>query len=168
MAFSIYQASVPVLVRALTNLSALLDKAEAHATAKKIKPEALLQFRLFPDMLPLVSQVQIATDMSKGGAARLAQAEIPSYADTETSFEELKARLAKTIDFIQSFKPEQIDGAESRTIIVKTGGQERTFQGDAYLTTFVLPHVFFHVTTAYAILRHCGVEVGKKDFIGAL
>ena len=168
MAFSIYQASVPVLVRALTNLSALLDKAEAHATAKKIKPEALLQFRLFPDMLPLTSQVQIATDMSKGGAARLAQAEIPSYADTETTFEELKARLAKTIAFISSFKPEQIEGAESRTIVVKTGGQERTFQGDAYLTTFVIPHVFFHVTTAYAILRHCGVEIGKKDFIGAL
>src|SRR5579871_3473541 len=129
MAFSIYQASASTLVRILTNLSGLLDKAEAHCTAKKIAPEALLQFRLYPDMFPLVRQVQIATDMSKGCVARLAGADIPSYEDTETSFADLKARLAKTIDFINSFKPEQIEGAEDRTILVKTGGQERSFKG---------------------------------------
>src|SRR5882762_5886462 len=119
MAFSIYQASAPVLTRILTNLSAILDKAEAHCTARKIAPEALLQFRLYPDMFPLARQVQIATDMSKGAVARLAQADVPSYADTETTFEELRARLAKTIDFIKGFKPEQLEGSESRTITLK-------------------------------------------------
>ena len=166
MAFSIYQASVPVLARILTNLSAILDKAEAHCTARKIAPEALLQFRLYPDMFPLVRQMQIATDMAKGCVARLAGAEVPSYADTETSFEELKARLAKTVDLINSFKPEQIEGAEDRTIILKTGGQERQFKGSDYLMSFVLPNVHFHATTTYAILRHCGVELGKKDYTG--
>ena len=166
MAFSIYQASVPTLTRILTNLSAILDKAEAHCTARKIAPEALLQFRLYPDMFPLVRQVQIATDMTKGCAARLAGAEVPSYADTETTFEELKARLKKTIDFINSFKPEQIEGAESRTITLKSGGQERQYTGADYLLGYVLPHTHFHATTSYAILRHCGVEVGKKDYIG--
>lgn len=166
MAFSIYQASVPVLTRILTNLSAILDKAEAHCTERKIAPEALLQFRLYPDMFPLVRQVQIATDMSKGCAARLAGAEVPSYADTETTFAELRARLKKTIDFINSFKPEQIEGAESRTITLKTGGQERQFSGADYLMSYVLPHTHFHATTTYAILRHCGVEIGKRDYIG--
>ncbi len=166
MAFSIYTASAPVFVRILSNLSTILDKAEAHCTARKIAPEALLQFRLYPDMFPLVRQVQIATDMSKGAVARLAQAEVPSYADTETTFEELRARLAKTIDFIKSFKPEQIEGAESRTIVLKTGNGERTFEGADYLLNFVLPNVHFHATTTYAILRHCGVELGKKDYTG--
>jgi hypothetical protein len=166
MAFSIYQASAPVLARILTNLSAILDKAEAHCTARKIAPEALLQFRLYPDMFPLVRQVQIATDMSKGCVARLAAAEVPSYADTETSFEELRARIKKTIDFINSFKPEQIEGAEDRTIILKTGGTERQFKGGDYLMGFVLPNVHFHATTTYDILRHCGVELGKKDYTG--
>jgi len=166
MAFSIYQASVPVLARILSNLSAILDKAEAHCTARKIAPEALLQFRLYPDMFPLVRQVQIATDMSKGCVARLGGVDNPSYADTETSFEELKARLAKTIDYINSVKPEQIEGAEDRTILLKTGGQERSFRGDDYLLSFVLPNVHFHATTSYAILRHCGVEIGKKDYTG--
>ena len=166
MAFSIHQASATALVRILTNLSAILDKAEAHCTAKKIAPEALLQFRLYPDMFALTRQVQIATDMSKGCVARLAGADIPSYEDTETSFAELKARLAKTIAFIQSFKPEQIEGAEDRTILVKTGGQERSFKGSDYVLGFVLPNVHFHATTSYAILRHCGVELGKKDYTG--
>lgn len=166
MAFSIYQASVSTLARILTNLSAILDKAEAHCTAKKIAPEALLQFRLYPDMFPLVRQVQIATDMSKGCVGRLAGADVPSYADTEVTFEELKARLAKTIAFIESFKPDQIEGSEDRTIILKTGGQERQFKGSDYLLGFVLPNVHFHATTTYAILRHCGVEVGKKDYTG--
>lgn len=166
MAFSIYSASAPVLARILSNLSTILDKAEAHCTARKIAPEALLQFRLYPDMFPLVRQVQIATDMSKGAVARLAQADIPSYADTETSFEELRARLARTIDFINSFKPEQLEGAEGRTVTLKIGGQERSFQGDDYLMNFVLPNVHFHATTTYDILRHCGVELGKRDYIG--
>jgi hypothetical protein len=166
MAFSIYQASVPVLARILTNLSAILDKAEAHCTARKIAPEALLQFRLYPDMFPLVRQVQIATDMAKGCAARLAGADMPSYADTETSFAELKDRLAKTVAFIGSFKPEQVDGAEDRTITFKVGGQDRSFTGSDYLLNFVLPNVHFHATTSYDILRHCGVELGKKDYIG--
>jgi hypothetical protein len=166
MAFSIYQASATALARILTQLSAILDKAEAHCTAKKIAPEALLQFRLYPDMFPLMRQVQIATDMSKGCVARLAGADIPSYADTETSFADLKARLAKTIAFIESFKPEQIEGAEDRTILVKTGGQERSFKGSDYVLFFVLPNVHFHATTTYDILRHCGVELGKKDYTG--
>lgn len=166
MAFSMYSASAPVLVRILSNLSAVLDKAEAHCTARKISPEALLQFRLYPDMFPLVRQVQIATDVSKGAMGRLAQGEVPSYADTEASFAELQARLAKTIDYIKSFKPEQIEGSESRTVTIKTGGQERSFQGDRYLMDFVLPNVHFHATTTYGILRHCGVELGKKDYLG--
>jgi hypothetical protein len=166
MAFSIYQASVPVLARILTNLSAILDKAEAHCTARKIAPEALLQFRLYPDMFPLVRQVQIATDMAKGCAARLAGADMPSYADTETSFAELKDRLAKTVAFISAFKPEPFDGAEDRTITFKVGGQDRSFTGSDYLLNFVLPNVHFHATTSYDILRHCGVELGKKDYIG--
>jgi len=167
MSFSIYTASAPVFGRILSNLSAILDKAEAHCTARKIAPEALLQFRLYPDMFPLVRQVQIATDMSKGAAARLAGVEVPSYADTETTFEDLRARLAKTNDFIKSLKPEQFDGAEDRTITIKTGGQERSFSGSDYLLHFVLPNFYFHATTTYAILRHCGVELGKKDYVGA-
>ncbi len=166
MSFSIYSASAPVFVRILSNLSAILDKAEAHCTARKIAPEALLQFRLYPDMFPLVRQVQIATDMTKGAAARLAGIDVPSYADTETSFEELRARLAKTVDFIQSIKPELFDGAEDRAIVLKTGNGERHFKGDDYLLNFVLPNVHFHATTTYAILRHCGVELGKKDYTG--
>jgi len=168
MSFSIYTASAPVFVRMLSNLSAILDKAEAHCTERKIAPEALLQFRLYPDMFPLVRQVQIATDMTKGAAARLAQAEVPSYADTEVTFDDLRARLAKTIDFIKSLKPEQFDGAEDRTVTIKTGGQDRQFKGSDYLLNFALPHAYFHATTTYAILRHCGVELGKKDYIGAL
>lgn len=167
MAFTIYQASAPVLVRILTNLSTILDKAEAHCSARKIAPEALLQFRLYPDMFPLVRQVQIASDMAKGCAARLAGAEVPSYPDSETSFAELKARLKRTIEFINSFKPEQFEGAEDRTVTVRTGGQDRQFKGSDYLMGYVLPHTHFHATTTYAILRHCGVELGKKDYIGA-
>ena len=168
MSFSFYAASAPVFVRMLSNLSAILDKAEAHCSERKIAPEALLQFRLYPDMFPLVRQVQIATDMTKGAAARLAGADVPSYADTETTFEELRARLAKTVDFIESLKPEQFEGAEDRAITLKIGGQERSFVGSDYLLNFALPHAYFHVTTTYAILRHCGVELGKKDYIGAL
>jgi hypothetical protein len=166
MAFSMYSASAPALVRILSNLSAILGKAEAHCTARKIDPQALLQFRLYPDMFPLIRQVQIATDMSKGAVGRLAGAEIPSYEDSETSFDELRARLAKTIDYIKGFKPEQIEGSESRAITLKARNGEMHFQGDDYLMNFVLPNVHFHATTTYAILRHCGVELGKKDYTG--
>jgi len=166
MSFSMYQAAVPAFVQILNNLSAILDKAEAHCTAKNIAPEALLQFRLYPDMFPLVRQVQIATDMSKGAMARLAGVEVPSYADTETGFADLKARLAKTVDFIKSFKPEQLDGSETRTITLKLRTGERSFPGDVYLINYVFPNFYFHATTTYAILRHCGVEIGKMDFLG--
>ena len=167
MSLSMFQASVPPAMRLLNSLSAILDKVAAHCEERKIDPAVLLQFRLYPDMFPLVRQVQIATDMAKGGVARLAGAEIPSYADTETSFEELKARLKKTIDFINGFSAAQIDGAEDRTITIRTGGQDRQFTGSDYLLGFVLPNVHFHATTTYAILRHCGVELGKKDYTGA-
>jgi len=166
MAFSTYQAAVPAFLQILGNLSTILDKAEAHCTARKIAPEALLQFRLYPDMFPLVRQVQIATDQAKGSMARLAGIEVPSYADTETTFDDLRARLAKTVDFVKSFKPEQLDGAESRTVVLKIRGADRSFQGDQYLTNFVLPNFYFHATIVYAILRHCGVELGKMDFLG--
>lgn len=166
MSLSMYQASVPVLIRMLTNLSAILDKAAAHAEAKKIDPSVFINARLAPDMLPFTFQVQTATDSAKGCAARLAGIEAPSFPDTEASFPELKQRLAKTITFLQSVKAEQIDGSEERNITLKLGSREIHFLGQPYLLTFVLPNFFFHVTTAYAILRHHGVEIGKQDFLG--
>jgi uncharacterized protein len=161
-----YQASVPVFVRALNNLAALLEKAAAHAEAKKIDPAVLMSTRLFPDMLPLARQVQIASDSAKGGAARLAGSEPPKYEDNEKSFPELIARLRNTVAYLESIKPEQIDGCEDRTVSWKTQTTTRTMQGMPYLLSHVTPNVYFHVTTAYAILRHCGVEVGKQDFLG--
>jgi hypothetical protein len=161
-----YQASVPVFVRALNNLAALLEKAAAHAEAKKIDPAVLMNTRLFPDMLPLVRQVQIASDSAKGGAARLASNEPPKYEDNEKSFPELIARLRNTVAYLESIKPDQIDGSEDRTVSWKTQTTTRTMQGMPYLLSHVTPNVYFHVTTAYAILRHCGVEIGKQDFLG--
>jgi hypothetical protein len=161
-----YQASVPAFLQILNSLSHILDKAEAHCEAKKIAPEVLLQARLYPNMFPLVRQVQIATDQAKGCVSRLAGAEVPSYADSETSFGELKARLAKTIAHVSSFKPEQIDGSEGKEIKLKLGGNEMTFPGQKYLLHFVFPNFFFHATTTYDILRHNGVEIGKTDFVG--
>lgn len=161
-----YQASVPVFVRALNNLAALLEKAAAHAEARKIDPVVLLNTRLFPDMLPLARQVQIASDSAKGGAARLAGSEPPKYEDNEKSFTELIARLRNTVAYLESIKPEQIDGCEDRTVSWKTQTTTRTMQGMPYLLSHVTPNVYFHVTTAYAILRHCGVEIGKQDFLG--
>ncbi|MCC7260378.1 MAG: DUF1993 domain-containing protein [Alphaproteobacteria bacterium] len=166
MTLSMYQASLPAFVRILTNLSAILTKAEAHAAAKKIDPSVLINARLAPDMFPLARQIQIATDGVKGCAARLAGIDVPSYADTETTFAELQARIAKTITFMQSVKPAQIDGSEERDIQLKVGGHELKFKGQPYLLTFVIPNFYFHVTTAYAILRHNGVEIGKQDFLG--
>lgn len=168
MSLSMYQASIPVFIRNLTNLSAILKKAEAHALAKKIEPEVFINARLSPDMFPLSRQIQIATDGIKGGAARLAGAEIPSYPDTEKTFAELQTRIATTINFIKTFAMKDIDGSEERKITLKVGGQEMEFQGQAYLLNFVLPNLYFHISIAYAILRHNGVEIGKKDYLGGL
>jgi len=165
--FSMYAASVPVFKQILNSLLAILDKAEAHAEAKKIDPAALLQFRLFPDMLPFTRQIQIATDFAKGAGARLAGLPAPSYDDTEQSFAELKARIVKTLDFLASLAPEQFVGAEERAITTGSGEKTKHFVGQAYLLHYALPHFFFHATTAYDILRHNGLEVGKKDFIGS-
>jgi uncharacterized protein len=163
---SMYQASVPVFVRALNNLAAILEKAAAHAEARKIDPAVLISFRLYPDMLPLAKQIQIATDGAKGGVARLAGTEPPKYEDNEASFPELVARLRKTVAYLESFKPEQLDGSEDKTVTWKTQTSTRTMQGMPYLLSHVTPNLYFHVTTAYAILRHCGIEIGKQDFLG--
>jgi hypothetical protein len=166
MTISMHQASVPVFVRVLTNLSAILDKAVQHAAQRKIDPAVLLGTRLFPDMFPLLRQVQLTADFAKGTAARLAGAEVPKFPDTEASFEDLKARIAKTIDFVKSFKPAQIDGSEEREITIPIGGQPHRFKGQGYLLHQAMPNFYFHAATTYDILRHCGVEVGKRDFLG--
>lgn len=166
MALSMYQACVPAFTQLLQAMSAILDKAEAHATARKIDPSILLSARLFPDMFPLTRQVQIACDFAKGAAARLAGVEVPAYEDNEKSFAELKTRVAKTITFIQSIKPAQIDGSEGRDVTVKIAGKPVTFKGQPYLVQFALPNFYFHLTAAYAILRHNGIELGKRDFMG--
>lgn len=166
MTISMYQASVPPMIKALTNLRAVLEMAAAHAAAKKINPSVLISARLYPDMYPLSRQVQIATDTAKGGASRLAGKEVPKYEDNEVTFLELVARLTKTIVLLESFKPEDIDGSEDRTITLPMHDKTLTFKGLPYLLEYVLPNVYFHVTTAYAILRHNGVEIGKKDFLG--
>lgn len=167
MTLSMYQASVPVIVRALTNLSAVLTKGEKNAEMRKIDPSVLVQGRLAPDMFALARQVQIATDVVKGGGARLAGVEIPSFADTETTFAELRERIAKTIAFLNTLTPAQLDGSEQKDIQLKVGGNDLQFKGQQYLFGFVLPNLFFHSTMTYAILRHNGVDVGKADFLGA-
>jgi len=166
MTISMYQASVPLINRALTNLREILVKAEAHAQAKKIDPSVFLNGRLAPDMLPLTKQIQIVSDNAKGIPARLAGVEIPAYADTEASFAELIARLDKTLAFVATLTPSQIDGSESRKVELKLGPNTVPFTGLSYLTGFALPNLYFHVVTAYAILRHLGVEIGKRDYIG--
>jgi hypothetical protein len=166
MNISMYQASAPRFANILSNLSGILEKAEAHVEAKKIEPAALIAFRLYPDMYPLARQVQVACDVAKGAVARLAGVEIPQHQDTERSFPELKARIAKTVEFIQSVKPEQVDGTEEKEIVLKLGSREVTFKGMQFLLGFALPNFYFHVTTAYNILRHNGVEIGKRDFLG--
>ena len=168
MALSLYATSVPVFKQMLDSLSAILAKAEAHATARKIEPAALLQARLFPDMLPLLRQVQIACDFARGVTARLAGVDVPKTDDAERSFIELQALIANTLSFIQTVKPEQIDGFEDREIVLRPGTpKERRLTGQAYLLTYGLPQFFFHVTTAYAILRHNGIEIGKRDYMGS-
>lgn len=166
MKISMYQASVPVFVRALNNLAAILEKAAAHAEARKIDSAVLVGYRLYPDMLGLARQVQIATDGAKGGVARLAGSEPPKYEDNEATIADLIARLRKTVAYLESIKPEQIDGSEDKTVTWKTQTTTRTMQGLPYLLNHVTPNVYFHVTTAYDILRHCGVEIGKQDFLG--
>lgn len=168
MAISMYQASVPMFVKTLTNLNGILEKALAHAEARKIDPPALLTARLFPDMLNLTRQVQVATDFACGTGARLAGIEPPVVEDTEASFEELVARVERTIAFLRTLTPAQIDGSEAREVVRPIRGEPHRFTGINYLLQFALPNFYFHATTAYAILRHNGVEVGKADFIGKL
>ena len=167
MQISMYRASVPVLARALRNLAAVLRKGEAHAAARNIDPAVLLGYRLAPDMFPLTRQVQIASDTAKGCIARLAGVDVPSYPDDETTFAQLLARIDRTIAFIEGFEPAQVDGSEQKPVTLKMRTGEINFQGLTYLFEFVLPNVYFHSTTTYAILRHCGVELGKRDFLGA-
>jgi uncharacterized protein len=166
MSLDMYQASIPVFVRMLGNLSSILDKALTHAEAKKIDPAVFITGRLAPDMFPLSRQVQIATDMVKGCAARLAGVDVPSYEDNETTFADLQARIDKTVEFLQSVSAEQINGGEGRTVTLKIRGKEVNFQGQPYLLDFVLPNFYFHITATYAILRHNGVEIGKMDYLG--
>ena len=161
-----YQTSVPRLANMLRNLSGILEKAQAHAEARKIDPAVLINFRLYPDMLPMKRQVQIACDSAKSVVARLAGVEVPKHEDTEETFADLKARIAKTIDFIQTFKPAQIDGTEERAIHFKLGQREVDYKGMQYLLGHSLPNFYFHITTAYDILRHNGVEIGKRDYLG--
>jgi hypothetical protein len=161
------QASQPVFQQMLKALSANLEKAAAHATAKKIDPSVLVNARLAPDMFPLSRQVQIATDHAKGASARLSGRENPKYEDTEKTIDELKARIAKTLDFVSSVPAAEIDGSEEKDITLTIGGQQRTLKGQRYLLHNALPNFFFHVTTAYDILRHNGVEVGKRDYMGS-
>lgn len=168
MSLGMYQASAPVYLHYLTSLNGVLDKGAAYAEANKIDPTVLVNARLFPTMFPLSRQVQIATDQTKGALARLSGSEIPSWPDTETTFPELKSRVTKALDYVKTFKPEQIDGSEEKTITLKIGGQDMNFTGAKFLLHFSLPNFFFHVTTAYAILRHNGVPIGKPDFMAGL
>jgi hypothetical protein len=167
MTISMYQVAVPSVVRSLNNLVAILEKGAAHAEAKKIDPAVLISSRLYPDMFPLSRQVQIASDIARRGVARLAGTEAPALEDKETTFVELCDRLRNVVAFIETFTPEQIDGSEEKVINLPIGKETMTFAGQDYLLFFILPNVYFHVTTAYAILRHNGVELGKLDFLGA-
>jgi uncharacterized protein len=168
MTLSMYQASGPRFAHTLGNLAAILDKAQAHCDARKIDPLVLTGFRLYPDMFPFSRQVQIACDTAKGALARLAGVEIPKHEDTERTLAELKARIAKTIDFVQSVKRERIDGSEDREIVLQMRSGERRYTGLQYLLGHALPNFYFHATTAYNILRHNGVDIGKQDYIGTL
>lgn len=166
MPLNMYDASVAVLQPMLGNLSGILNKAETHAAARKIDPAVLTSARLFPDMFALARQVQLTTDFAKGVGARLAGIEVPKYEDTETTFPELRARIAKTSAFLASLKPAQFEGADRREVTLTAGGKPRTFTGSDYLLRFAMPNFFFHMTTAYNILRHSGLEIGKGDFMG--
>ena len=166
MTINAYQATVPAFVQILTALSTILTKAAAHAEAKKIDPSVFVGARIAPDMFPLARLVQIATDHAKGACARIAGVDVPSFTDTEATFAELQARITKTIDFIKGLKPAQFDNGFDRDVTLTIAGQKMTWKGGVYLHQFALPNFYFHVTAAYAILRHNGVEVGKRDFLG--
>lgn len=166
MAFTIYEASLPPTIRALENLSKILDKAVAQTKAEDKNLDTLLEARLAPDMHPFPRQIQITSDIAKMGAARLASVEPPSYPDEEKTFPELQQRIAKTIAYLKTFRPEQFEGAEARTVVLKFPNGEMSFSGRDYLTGFVLPNLYFHITTAYGLLRHKGIAIGKMDFLG--
>ncbi len=166
MSLTMYSAFIPVAIRTLQNLSAILAKGAAHCEARKIDPNAFLSARLYPDMFPLSRQVQIASDTVKGAAARLAGIEIPRYDDNETTFAELQARLDKTVAFLKTIQPAQIDGKEDADIVLSFPSRTFEFKGQVYLTGWVLPNLYFHTTTAYGLLRHGGVELGKADYLG--
>lgn len=166
MSISMYQASIPLLANSLKNLAAILEKGAAYAEAKKVDQAVLLNSRLFPDMFPLARQVQVASDIARRGVARLAGVDAPPMEDKEVTFGELIDRLQKTVAYLETFTPTQIDGSEEKVITLPVGKQTMTFAGLPYLQSFVLPNVYFHVATAYNILRHSGVEVGKVDFLG--
>lgn len=168
MAVQMYDISVAVFTRGLRALSGILDKATVHAAEKKFDSKVLVSARLFPDMLPFSSQVQIACDFAKGCSARLAGLEIPKYEDNESTLDELKARIAKTLDFIGSIKPQQLQGSEDRMITHPLRTITIELKGLQYLSGFALPNFYFHTTTAYALLRHSGVEIGKRDFMGPM
>jgi hypothetical protein len=166
MKISMYQASVPRFVNILGNLSNILDKAQAHVEAKKIDASVLPNYRLFPDMLPMKTQVQIACDTAKGAAARLAGVPIPAHEDNEATLSDLKARVAKVLAFLGTITPEQIDGTEDKEIVLKRGDKETRYTGIQFLLGHATPNFYFHVTTTYNILRHNGVEIGKRDYLG--
>lgn len=166
MTISMYQALVPSLNRSLNNLAAILEKGAAHAEAQKVDPSVLINSRLYPDMFPLGRQVQIASDIARRGAARLAGFEAPRLEDNETTFAELIDRVTKTVAYLETMTPEQIDGSEAKSISLPMGKDTMTFEGLPYLLHFILPNVYFHVATAYNILRHCGVALGKGDYLG--
>jgi hypothetical protein len=168
MTVAVYDISIPALSRGLTNLSALLDKAAAHAAAKKYDSMVLAQSRIYPDMHPLTRQVQIACDTAKGAAARLANVDVPKHEDTETTLDELKQRIAKTLDFLKTVTAEQVNSAEKRTIEIKFPNGAWKFTAVSYITDFVLPNFYFHASMVYALLRKSGVEIGKTDFLGAI
>jgi len=163
-----YQASVPSLIRFINNLIVILEKGAVYAEAKKIDPTVLINTRLYPDMFHLGRQIQIVSDVARKGVARLAGVEAPEVEDNETTFPELIDRLQKTITYLETFTPEQIDGSEEKPITLPIGNERMTFAGLPFLLNFILPNVYFHITTTYAILRHCGVELGKLDFLGKI
>jgi uncharacterized protein len=163
---SFYDASVPAFLQILNSLSKILTKAEAHCAAKNIAPEVMLGARLYPDMLPFSKQVQLVCDFAAKGCARLTHSEVPTTPDTEKTFEELRARLAKTIEYLKSFKPEQFEGADARDVTFPVGPTTMTLKGQQFLNNFAFANFYFHAATAHGILRHNGVEIGKRDFLG--
>jgi len=166
MTISMYQASVPVFMRMMNNLAAILEKAAAHADARKIDPAVLINYRLYPDMFAFARQIQIAVDAAMNGAARLAGVEAPVFENTEKTFPELIERVKQTIAYLETFKPEQIDGTEEKEITLTRGETSVTYSGLAFLLNRTLPNLYFHITTAYDILRHNGVDLGKRDYLG--